>query len=53
MFPSWDGARAVIPGHLLIFSIRGDPMRGKQIAIMAVIALAVTVGYTQYLAKKA
>lgn len=27
-------------------------MRGKQLAITAVIALAVTVGYSQYVAKR-
>jgi hypothetical protein len=31
---------------------RGNPMRGKQIAITAVIALVVVVGFNAYQAKK-
>lgn len=42
--------RAIHASH--IHPTRGNPMRGKQIAITAVIALVVVVGFNAYQAKK-
>lgn len=50
--PSGDGIRPCTPWLIFTETTRGQGMRGKQLIITAAIALAVTVGYSQYVARR-